>query len=243
MASAAGLARATARVAATAAIAAVTAARAGRLAHEGARARDRARTLRDGCRAVMRTHGLALEVDGALPRGPFLLAANHVSWLDPLVIASQVPCAPISKADVRGWPVVGALASRLGVIVHARGEAGSGLRVLREAEAALAAGVPVLNFPEGTTTDGTGVLSFRKGLFGLAERLGVPVVPVALRYEPAELCWTGDASFVPHYLALASRRGARVKLRFGAPVQAGQGGAAALALEVRERVVHLLEAA
>jgi lyso-ornithine lipid O-acyltransferase len=239
----AGLARASLRVAALAATAAVTAARSSRLRRRGGRTRDRVRLLRDGARAVLRHHGIAVDAAGPLPTGACLLACNHVSWIDPMIVIAQVPCAPISKADVRGWPVIGPIVGGLGVIFHARGEQGSGLRVMREAEATLAAGVPVLNFPEGTTTDGRGVLQFRKGLFGLAERLGVPVVPVAIRYLPAELCWIGDDAFVPHYLRLASRRGSRAVIRFGEPVLPGPEGAVALAREVRERVLGLLASA
>ena len=121
------------------------------------------------------------------------------------MVAAHVPCAPISKLDVRGWPVVGRLAGRLGVIFYDRGNRSSGVEVLREAELALRDQVALLNFPEGTTTDGAGVAPFHKGLFGLAQRLGVPVVPVALRYQPADLAWTGDATFMPHYLRLAAR--------------------------------------
>jgi 1-acyl-sn-glycerol-3-phosphate acyltransferase len=243
-ASGVGAVRAGARLVATGATAAVVAARAGRVAGDGARLRERARVLRDGCRAALRLHGVEVETRGGVPRGPVLLACNHVSWLDPLVVAAAVPCAPISKGDVRGWPVVGRLAGRLGVIFHARGESGSGLRVLREAEAALAAGLPVLNFPEGTTTDGAGVLRFQRGLFGLAARLGIPVVPVALRYQPAELAWTGDATFLPHYLRLAARRRSRVRLGFGEPLHsAGEADAAALAALARARVLALLGAA
>jgi 1-acyl-sn-glycerol-3-phosphate acyltransferase len=239
----AGVVRAGARLAATGATAAVVAARARSLSRRGARARELARAMRDGCRAVLRHHGVLVDAAGAPPHGPVLMACNHVSWLDPLVVAACVPCAPISKLDVRGWPVVGSLARRLGVIFHDRGDGASGLRVLRAAELALEAGLPVLNFPEGTTTDGAGVLRFRKGLFGLAQRLGVPVVPVAVRYQPADLAWTGDATFVPHYLRLAARGTSRVRLRFGAPVRADGADAAALADEVRGRVVALLEAA
>jgi 1-acyl-sn-glycerol-3-phosphate acyltransferase len=187
-----------------------------------------------------------VEVDarGALPAGPALLACNHVSWLDPLVVAAALPCVPISKLDVRGWPVFGPLAGRLGVIFHARGDGASGLRVLREAEAALAAGLPVLNFPEGTTTDGREVLRFHRGLFGLAARTGVPVVPVALRYDPPDLAWIGDDTFLPHYLRLAARGASMVRLRLGEPLlPGGEIDAAALAAETRARVVTLLEAA
>jgi len=152
-----------------------------------------------------------------------------------------VPCLPVSKLDVRGWPVIGALAGRLGVIFHARGDAASGQRVLREVEVALQKGMVVLNFPEGTTSDGRAVLPFRKGLFGVAARLGVPVVPVALRYQPAGLAWTGDATFLPHYLRLAARGRSSVRLRFGAPETSAAGSdAAALAEAVRRRVQALL---
>jgi len=240
----AGVVRAGVRLAATGATAAVVALRAEAGRRAGIPERVRARALQDGCRAVLRHHGMEVEVAGQMPVGPVVLACNHVSWLDPLVVAASVPCAPISKLDVRGWPVVGALAGRLGVIFHDRGQPGSGMRVLREAEEALRWGLPVLNFPEGTTTGGDGVLAFRKGLFGLARRLWLPVVPVALRYQPGSLAWTGDATFVPHYLRFAARQGSRVQLRFGPPVHPAQhADAAALAAETRTRVLGLLEAA
>jgi len=249
-ASALGVARASVRVAATSATAALVAARATQVRTPGAQLHQRARLLRDGCRAALRLHGIEVEVEGVVPAGPVLLAANHVSWLDPLVVAASIPCRPVSKMDVRGWPVIGGLAGRLGVIFHARGDSASGQRVLREVEVALAKAMPVLNFPEGTTTDGADVLPFRKGLFGVAARLAVPVVPVALRYEPAGLAWTGDATFLPHYLRLAARGRSRVRLCFGAPLFSADAGidpsiqelgaqAAALA-EVTRRQVRLM---
>jgi 1-acyl-sn-glycerol-3-phosphate acyltransferase len=240
----AGVFRAGARLAFTGATAARLAARARTIRRGGGRDRDRASALRDGCRAVLRHHGIEVELDGLPPAGPVLLACNHVSWLDPIVVAAFAPCAPISKLDVRGWPVVGALAGRLGVIFHERGSTGSGLKVLRQAEQALRNRVALLNFPEGTTTDGAGVLRFHKGLFGLARRLGVPVVPVAIRYAPADLAWTGDATFVPHYLRLAARGRSSVRLRFGDSLRSDQHtSAAGLAAAARDRVAGLLEAA
>lgn len=236
--------RAGARVAATGVTAGVVASRAAALRRRGARVRDRGRALRDACQTVLRVHGLEVEASGVVPPGGVLLASNHVSWIDPLVICGTVACAPISKMDVQGWPVIGKLAGSLGVIFHARGEDGSGLRVMRESDVVLAAGLPVLNFPEGTTTTGFDVLRFRRGLFGLAKRRDIPVVPVAIRYQDRSMAWVGDASFVPHYLRLAASGRQRVRLQFGEPVLPGQHeDAAALADEVRARVVSLLEAA
>jgi 1-acyl-sn-glycerol-3-phosphate acyltransferase len=174
--------------------------------------------------------------------GPALLASNHVSWLDPLVVTSLVPCVPVSKLDVARWPVFGTLARELGVVFVSRGDAASGARALFAASAALGQGLCVLNFPEGTTSRGETVLPFRTGMFGLALRAHVPVVPVAIRYEPASLAWVGDATFVPHYLALAGRRSARSVVRVGAPILARAGWTPRdLAEASRAEVLRMLE--
>jgi 1-acyl-sn-glycerol-3-phosphate acyltransferase len=204
-------------------------------------ARERARVLRDASRRVLELHGVEVDAQGPLPIGGAIVAANHVSWLDPLVIASVVPCVPISKADVSGWPVVGSLARELGVVFISRGDVRSGARVLRAAATALAHGLPVLNFPEGTTTFGTSVLPFRKGLFGLARSMGVPVFPAAIVYDPRDLAWVGDAPFLPHYLDLVGRPRARAVLRFSeALAPATYATVADLACAARERVMALV---
>jgi lyso-ornithine lipid O-acyltransferase len=207
-------------------------------------ARERALVLRDVSRRMLELHGIDLDASGPLPFGPAVLAANHVSWLDPLVVASLLPCVPISKADVSAWPVVGGIARELGVVFVARGDARSGLRVLRATQVALANDLPVLNFPEGTTTPGTSVLPFRKGLFGVARSTGVPVVPIALAYDPPELAWVGDDAFLPHWLKLAGARRARAFVRVGLPIPAAAyGSALELARSARAEVARLLREA
>jgi 1-acyl-sn-glycerol-3-phosphate acyltransferase len=199
------------------------------------------RLLRESARAALRVHGVEVIAGGAEIPVQAVLVSNHVSWLDPLVVAAHVPCVPVSKADVLRWPVFGPLARDLGVVFVSRGDVGSGAAALRAVRAALDAGSCVLNFPEGTTSDGDGVLPFRPGMFGLALRSGAPIVPVALRYEPRSLAWTGDATFVPHYLALAASPRARVTVRVGAPIPVPEGASPRRIAEVaRERVQALL---
>ena len=80
-----------------------------------------------------------------------------------------------------------------------------------------------------------------EGLFGVARTLDVPVVPVAIRYDPPDLAWVGDAPFVPHYLRLAASRRAHAVVRLGSPMSPGPyGSAAALASATRARVLELL---
>ena len=69
--------------------------------------------------------------------------------------------------------------------------------------------------PLVTTTRGDDVLPFRRGLFGLAQLAGVPIVPIAVHYFSPELPWYGDAWFLPHYLRTAMRPSSLVRVRVG----------------------------
>ena len=63
--------------------------------------------------------GIALQVRGPVPRqGPVLLVANHLSWLDIVVIHAAGHCRFVSKSDVQGWPLIGALATAAGLRVR-----------------------------------------------------------------------------------------------------------------------------
>lgn len=155
--------------------------------------------LQEVCRLLCEIHGWNTRLFGRLPRGPVVLVSNHMSYIDPLVHCCALPCLPIAKSDVRGWPLIGSVATRLGVNFVRRGDTWSGASTLRRALRTLRAGTSVLNFPEGTTTEGT-VLPFRRGAFGLARLAEVPVVPLALAFEHPSLAWTSDALLLPHYL-------------------------------------------
>jgi 1-acyl-sn-glycerol-3-phosphate acyltransferase len=214
--------RATGRLARVAGLAASTIVAAGK--HQrlprAERTRELAALFARNCRRALRVQGIEVEIGGPRPVGPALLVSNHLSYLDPIVIAAAVDCVPISKADLAGWPVLGTAARRCGVIFVERSSAHSRLSVMREAEQVLRDGSMVLNFPEGTTTDGSTLLEYRKGLFGVALELGLPVVPLALTYQPRELAWIGDDTFVPHYLRLTAMRAAYATLTFGEPLAA-----------------------
>jgi 1-acyl-sn-glycerol-3-phosphate acyltransferase len=178
----------------------------------------RARMLQELLARVTALHGVEVVVHGSPPAGAAIVAANHVSWLDPLVLGGLMPCVPISKDAVARWPVIGSMAAELGVLFVERGNGRSGMRVLRGAARALEAGIAVLNFPEGTTTRGEGVLPFHPGLLWMARTTGVPIVPVAISYDRPELAWVGDDTFLPHYVRLAGGARAVAEVRFGAPI-------------------------
>ena len=186
-------------------------------------------------------HGIRPRVSGPVPRGPVILVANHVSYIDALVLAGIVPAMPISKVEVGSWPLIGGVARRYGVTFVDRGNATSGAKALLRARTALESGLSVLNFPEGTTTRGESVLPFKRGVFGLAQRMEVPIVPVALRLDDPDMCWVGDDPFLPHYMGALRRDQVGVGVRFGCPMTVGRYRSAEdLAEEARAMTEHLL---
>lgn len=173
--------------------------------------------------SIGRAHDLMVTVRGDIPRGCALLVANHISYLDPLAILSRCPAAPLAKSQVQGWPIIGPIGDALGVVFVERETSVGRARALRQMHDRLAAGVSVLNFPEGTTTRGDRVLPFWRGSFGIAQRVGVPVVPVTIHYADPTIAWRGGATFLPHYLRTAGKRRIDVTLVFGAPMPVRTG--------------------
>ena len=141
--------------------------------------------------------------------------ANHVSWLDILVLGACDRVTFVAKAEVAGWPGIGWLARATGTVFIARRavEAGTQRRLLEDL---LAAGERLLFFPEGTSTDGLRVLPFKSSLFAafFAEALRgtVGVRPVSVRYAPPPGCdprfygWWGDMALGPHLWRIACAR-------------------------------------
>jgi 1-acyl-sn-glycerol-3-phosphate acyltransferase len=142
--------------------------------------------------------GVTLEVRGAPPAGgPLLLVANHLSWLDILVMHAARYCRFVAKSDVKQWPLVGTLATGGGTLYIEREKRRDAMRVVHHMAESLRAGEIVAIFPEGTTGDGTGVLPFHANLIQAAVSARSPVQPVALRFIDTA---TGRDSATPLYL-------------------------------------------
>lgn len=201
-----------------------------------------ARRLSEALAAVARAHDLEVQVQGDTPRDCALIVSNHVSYLDTLALLPLCPAVPIAKGDVSTWPIIGGVGRGLGVVFVRRGDPMHRARVLRRVYGLLAGGASVLNFPEGTTTSGTQIGPFWRGTFGIAQRLGVPVVPVALCYADPDLAWYGNATFLPHYWRTVRRPRLEVAIRFGAPMHPRTGEPAeVMAARARGTIGYMLQ--
>jgi 1-acyl-sn-glycerol-3-phosphate acyltransferase len=162
-------------------------------------------TMRERQQAVQRwaarllvVAGIGLHVDGA-PRakGPVLLVANHISWLDIVVMHAAGYCRFVSKADVQRWPLVGRLATAAGTLFIERSSRRDTLRVVHRMRDRLVAGDVVAIFPEGTTGDGRDLLPFHANLIQPAISANVPIQPLALRFAEGV---HGETSFAPSFV-------------------------------------------
>jgi 1-acyl-sn-glycerol-3-phosphate acyltransferase len=181
-------------------------------------------------RASNRILGIRVRTDGAPPRGPCLLVANHLSYLDIALLQSRHDCTFVSMADVKDWPVMGRMASEVGTLFVDRERRADAFRAAGDIEQALKAGRTVVLFPEGRAGDGVEVRPFRSALLEPAVKLGVPVAWAALAYstppdEPTAaevVCWADDMSFGAHLLRLMRLTRIDARIAYGdAPIVDG----------------------
>lgn len=134
-------------------------------------------------RRMLQVLGIELQLRGTPPaHGPVLLVANHLSWLDILVLHATRHCRFVSKADVEHWPLVGTLATGGGTLYIERESRRHVMRVVHHMAEALRAGDVLAVFPEGTTSDGAALLPFHGNLIQAAISADAPVQPVALGF-------------------------------------------------------------
>lgn len=167
--------------------------------------------------------GVRIRVHGTPPAAPYLLVANHLSYIDIIAISAVIPARFVAKREVKGWPLIGVLSRLLGTIFIHREQKRDALRVNDQLESALGTDDGALIFPESTSSDGAGILPFRPALLEWAAQRGFPVhtVSVTYRVEPGDppveqsVCWWGEMPFGSHFIGLARLQRVETVLTFG----------------------------
>lgn len=129
-----------------------------------------------------------IRIEGALdeiPReGPVILAANHASNFDAVVIGAWlIPRLGrrihwLGKKELFAWPLVGWAAANGGVHPVDRGAAD--VEAFRLAKRILDEGHVLFVFPEGTRSPDGALQHAQDGLASLALRTGAPIVPLGI---------------------------------------------------------------
>jgi 1-acyl-sn-glycerol-3-phosphate acyltransferase len=170
-----------------------------------------ARTL---ARAITR-----VRVEGdpdAIPRdGPVILASNHISNADAVIIGGWLTPRLgrrihwLGKKEMFDWPVVGWMARNGGVVPVDRGAAD--VEAFRLAQRVLEAGHVLMVFPEGTRSPNGELQVPKDGLAMLALRTNATIVPIGI--SNTDRVWK-KGSRLP-------RPGGHATMRIGEPFKVG----------------------
>jgi 1-acyl-sn-glycerol-3-phosphate acyltransferase len=166
-----------------------------------------------------------VEVDAQGPLAPAgWLVANHLSYLDILVLASVQPFIFVAKSEVAQWPIFGRMSRSAGTAFIERRRRTDVARVLEELRTLVASGIPIVVFPEGTSSDGSQVLPFHPGLLEGPAAEGWPVTPAGIAYSveggnaAEHVCYWGDMTLLPHLGKLLTLDRVVAHLRTGPPL-------------------------
>jgi len=136
-------------------------------------------------RLVMRCSFHPLHITGVerLPHGQCVVAANHASYIDAIVIKAVLPdrFAYVVKREMAAVPLAGLLLELLGTEFVERFNRHRGGLDARRVLRTVSGGQALLFFPEGTFVGEPGLLRFNNGAFKSAVAANCPVVPCVLR--------------------------------------------------------------
>jgi 1-acyl-sn-glycerol-3-phosphate acyltransferase len=159
---------------------------------------QQARYVEVWARGMLAVIGIEVRVKGHPAPGPVLMAANHISWLDILVMHAACHCRFVAKSEIRSWPLLGTLTTGGGSLYIERSSNRDALRVVHQMAEALQKGHVLAVFPEGGTGDGITLLPFHANLLQAAISVNAPIQPIALQFVDAH---THDISLAPCYRA------------------------------------------
>ena len=192
--------------------------------------------------------GIKIDVHGEMVRGgPVLIAANHVSYLDILVLSALGEIAFIAKTQVGGWPLFGQGARVMRTIFVDRDRRQRAMHDRNQIQDRLREGDALVLFPEGTSTDGNSIAPFKSSLLSVAEidlsdqeakirrPYRVRVQPVSLAYcnlngvpmgrrNRPLFAWYGDMDLVGHLWRALVAGPIDVVVHFHPPVTIAQLG-------------------
>lgn len=137
-------------------------------------------------RLFVRLAWVPFSVEGVehMPKaGPCVLAANHSSYLDGVILCAALPprFAFVAKRELANQWLAGLFLRKLGARFVERFDLQRSVEDSEALAEALGAGQALVFFPEGTFSRAQGLRPFHMGAFVLAANAGVPLVPVAIR--------------------------------------------------------------
>ncbi len=179
--------------------------------------------FRKWSRSFQIASGMKIKIIGQVPKPPFFLVTNHVSYVDVPALNLATGGIFVAKKEIENWPIVGGIIRDMGVIfvdrTNRRDIPRAGEQILKKLED----NEGVIIFPEGVSAKGEDVKPFHSSFFEFASRADLNVSYATLTYETPEngpspsesVCWWDDISFMSHLIRLLKLPGFTAVIDFG----------------------------
>jgi lyso-ornithine lipid O-acyltransferase len=162
-----------------------------------------------------------------------LFVGNHLSYIDVIVISSQVSTCFVTSVEIKETPFLGQVCQMAGCLFVERRTRSQLTKEIGELGEGLERGLSVTVFPEATSTNGESVLRFRRPLFLAAVQAKKPVVPICVNYRVLadkklditnrdQIFWYGDMPFASHLWELCGLDNIEVDLNFLKVIRLGE---------------------
>jgi 1-acyl-sn-glycerol-3-phosphate acyltransferase len=127
-------------------------------------------------------YGVKKVKDSELPEGPYLIVANHNSYLDIFLmysILSKSPFLFLGKGEILKYPLIKTFFKKMNIPVF-RGNRMKAAKALIQASREVKNGWSIMIFPEGGIPDNDvpQMIEFKQGAFQLAKSVKIPIVPI-----------------------------------------------------------------
>lgn len=181
--------------------------------------------------------GIMISLNGInnISKPPYIFMCNHQSALDIYTLLSGLPFSFkwIAKRQLFSIPFLGWTMKRAGYISLDRENPREALKAINDAAQKIREGMSIIIFPEGTRSKDGVLLPFKKGVFSLAVRAGIPVIPVGIR---------GTSALQPKGSFLPKKKGV-IYVNVGKPILIGEDSPSEKAKimdEVRSSIERLM---
>lgn len=207
---------------------------------------QRAQAVQQWAAGMLRALGVELDIQGQPASGPLLCVANHIAWLDILVLHAVRYCRFVAKSEVHHWPLIGGMAATVGTLFIERASRRDALRVVHQMADSLRQGDTVTVFPEGTTSLGDAVLPFHANLLQAAIVTDTPIQPLLIQYHDehgqraTQVRYVGDDTLVASIWRVLCARRTLATVRWGQPQKADGRDRRAWAHDLRQDVQSLM---
>lgn len=134
---------------------------------------------------LLRNTGSQIDLTGTehIPAtGPVVIVSNHQSYFDIPLMVSQIPLPMgfVAKQELKKYPVIHRWMDLIECSYIDRNDIRQSLRAIQKAQKSLETGQSMVIFPEGTRSRRREISAFKPGSLKLAQKAGVPILPVTV---------------------------------------------------------------